>query len=48
MRIPVATAASIERRLGETLRSRATGRPMKIVQPAIAPRRRISAVLILL
>ena len=28
--------------------NRATGSPMKIVQPAIAPRRRISAVLILL
>ena len=44
--MPVATAASIERTLGGTFRRRATGRPMKIVKPAIAPRRRVWAVLI--
>ena len=47
-RIPVATAASIERTFSGTFRRRAIGRPMKIVIPAIAPRRRVWPVLIAL
>jgi hypothetical protein len=46
-RIPVATAASIVRTFAGTFRILATGRPMKIVIPAIAPRRRVCPVLIL-
>jgi hypothetical protein len=46
MRMPVAVAASSERSQGGTVLMRAIGRPMKIVDPAIAPRRSISGVLI--
>jgi hypothetical protein len=43
-RMPVASADSPKRALGPSPCMRATGRPRKIVAPAIAPSRRMCAV----
>ena len=44
--MPVATALSDARSAADVPRTRPIGRPTKIVRPAIAPRMRVSAVLI--
>src|SRR3954454_3080873 len=44
-RMPIARALSSVRTAGDSPRIRPTGRPMKMVAPAIAPRPRMPAVL---